>query len=190
MKIYEWPTRKNKIANAIVTGFIVKKIFIADHLVKNLTIEEIKAILSHEIGHVKKFHLGIRALFFLLFYPISTLSLDLIEKFHYIPSEPSFVAVFWMLIAMILYIVFYFGFVFMFICRIQERQADRYVIESGVNIRVYISALTKLAALNFSKKAINKVDEKFQTHPSIQRRIKWVEQYAADFLQGKTTKTM
>ena len=62
----------------------------------------------------------------------------------------------------------------MFFSRIQERQADKYVIKSGIDINTYISALRKIAMLNDAMTKTNKFDDKFQTHPSLEKRISWL----------------
>lgn len=58
--IYKWPTTKRKLANALVSGFRRKTIYISDYLIENASMDEIEAFVAHEIGHVKKHHLWIR----------------------------------------------------------------------------------------------------------------------------------
>lgn len=58
--MYTWPGSKNKTANAVVSGFFKKRIFVTDYLMENLSRDEIEAIVAHEIGHIKKGHLWIR----------------------------------------------------------------------------------------------------------------------------------
>jgi STE24 endopeptidase len=173
VKIYEWSSTKNKVANALVGGLFEKKIFISDYLIKNLEIKEIEAILAHEIGHLKKFHIWIRVALIILAYPLFTMLGYFMDEF-----EPLFHIKIPIVVGIIFVIgmtILYFSLVFMLFTRMQERQADEYAIGLGIDINVFSSALMKLAKLNDSVEKLNRVDEKFQTHPSFENRIKWLK---------------
>jgi STE24 endopeptidase len=174
--IYEYPTKKSKVANALVSGFIAKKIFLSDYLIENASSKEIKAIIAHEMGHMKKNHLWLRLLSILTFM-ITVMGLgygmEWIEM-HFkikIPEIPGIV-----FFAMI--VILYFGFIYLYFTRIQERQADEYVLEVGIDPSVFISSLMRLARLNHTVMRFKKLDEKFQTHPSYTKRILWIERKA------------
>lgn len=171
--LYIWPTKKNKTANALVSGFGKKNIFISDYLIENADEKEIEAIVGHEIGHIKKHHILIRMLVTLVPIPVFSLIgslMDSYEKNNHteIPVIPG------LIVFMVIFIIYY-GVVFHYITRTQERQADDYVLKLGVDPNVYISSLIKLSKLNHMNMKMNKLDEKFQTHPSFARRIRWIE---------------
>ena len=172
--MYIWPAKKKKVANALVSGFRQKNIFISDYLIENVTPEELETILAHEIGHIKRFHLWIRTFVTLLPLPIFIWIGKLMDYYQKIsqrniPEIPGMVGILGLFIL-------YYAWVFRYITRIQERQADGYVLQLNVDPNVYISALLKLAKLNHLTVKINKLDEKFQTHPSFARRIRWIEE--------------
>lgn len=72
------------------------------------------------------------------------------------------------------FIILYFGFFLYFIYRLQERQADSFVLELGIDGTVFISALYKLAKFNHAVMKYNKLDEKLMTHSSMAKRIRWI----------------
>lgn len=170
-KLYLWFTKDNKHANALVSGLLTKQIFLSDYLLENFTEEETKSILAHEIGHIKKHHLWIRTgliLGLFILGPLLGIIMEAYEdKFTEIPL--------WVGLGIIaLFLISYLIFLRYLTSRIQERQADAFVLEMGIEPEVFASALDKLAKLNHAIRRFNKVDEKFQTHPSIDRRIKWI----------------
>lgn len=172
VKIYEWSATKDKVANALVAGLLKKQIFISDYLINHLNLEEIEAILAHEIGHIKKYHLWVRVMLIIFSYPVLGLLGQYMDQYETLSQTR---------IPLPLGIAIMLGVFFGYLClilvlfRLQERQADKYVIKSGIDAKVLVSALQKLATLNNSVFRFNKTDEKFQTHPSFEKRIKWLE---------------
>lgn len=177
--LYEWPTRDKKLVNALVCGLFKKRIFISDYLMDNMTIDEILSILAHEIGHIKKKHtlkrmfmiiIGIVLLAASIF---ALASLDVSLELD-IPGPVIFIII-------ISFVVMYFIFFAKYLYRKHETQADIFVIESGNSPEVFATALMKLAELNHVGKRFNKADAKFQTHPSMVKRIKTIEEkYSVD----------
>lgn len=172
VKLMIWPTKKSKVANALVTGFLKKKqIFITDYLLENMTIKEVEAILAHEIGHIKHHHLWKRVALILVFpalmFGVGSGMDWFEERFTDIPVWIGFSCI-------VVIFVVYFIIAFNFFVRVQERQADEYVLTTGVDYRDFASSLLKLAKLNHMTTKMNKVDESFQTHPSIAKRIHWI----------------
>ncbi len=170
-KLYLWPTKKNKVANAMVSGLITKNVYMSDYLLENLDIEESKAVLAHEIGHIKKHHLWIRtALYLGIFIIFPTLG----AIFEWYEANYNEIPIWFGLLIFAIMFIGYMGLFLYFINRVQERQADAYVLELKVNANVYIKALYKLGKLNNMVMKFDKIDEKFQTHPSTAKRIKWI----------------
>ena len=177
--LYKWPTRDKKLVNALVCGLLKKRIFISDYLMDNMTIDEILSILAHEIGHIKKKHtlkrmfmiiIGILLLMALIF---ALASLDISLELD-IPGPVIFIVI-------ISFVVMYFIFFAKYLYRKHETQADIFVIESGNSPEVFATALMKLAELNHVGKRFNRADAKFQTHPSMVKRIKTIEEkYSVD----------
>jgi STE24 endopeptidase len=171
VKLYLWPTKKNKVANALVAGLIKKEVFISDYLLENLDIEETKAILAHEIGHIKRHHLWIRTALFL---GIIVIFPSVGALFEWYEAEFSEISIWIGVSIIVILFIAYMGFFMYFIYRVQERQADAYVLELGVNPIVFISGLYKINKLNNMVMKFGKLDEKLQTHPSMAKRIKWI----------------
>src|SRR5690606_1678956 len=70
VQVFEWPTTDSKVANALVCGLIHKRVFVASYLLENLSEDEVNAILAHEIGHIVRLHLWIKALLFVAAIPL------------------------------------------------------------------------------------------------------------------------
>ncbi|MCY6371653.1 M48 family metalloprotease [Clostridium ganghwense] len=171
VKMFLWPTKNNRHANALVAGLIRKDIYVSDYLLENFTLEETQSILAHEIGHIKKHHLWIRTgliLGFIIIFPLLGEAMEMYEE------QFSEISIWVGLLIFLSIFVLYFIVLRHYISRVQERQADTFVLDIGVEPLVYISALYKLAKLNNVVFKFGKLDEKFQTHPSIVKRIRWM----------------
>lgn len=133
---------------------------------KNLSFKEIESVLAHEVGHLKGFHLWIKIALIILAFPIFTALGYMMDSFEEMTKIKIPIP---LGIGLVLAMILYFSFLYMFFSRIQERQADKYVIKSGIDINTYISALRKIAMLNDAMTKTNKFDDKFQTHPSFEK---------------------
>ncbi|MCL6600729.1 MAG: M48 family metalloprotease, partial [Alicyclobacillus macrosporangiidus] len=170
--LYVWSSRRGRQANALVSGYLHKHIYLADYLLDHFTQEEVEAVVAHEIGHVKRHHLWIRLLLVVGWVP-------LVEAVGWIgdtyaPDAPDWAAV----VVLVLLFFVYFGLAVRYVSRVQERQADAYVLQLGIPAPVFISALLKLAQLNQAAVRLHRWDERLQTHPSLARRIEWIAQRA------------
>ena len=162
------------IANAAVAGIIPRnrKIFVTDALLRNFTDEQIETIVAHEIGHIRHRHLLISScLVFgylissVLFYQVVMKPLmPLLEGYPILSSIVS-----------ILFFVFYFKVFFNYLSRRFEHQADLYAVDLTKNPEAFKSALENLGFLSGLPKTIRFVLEIFNTHPSIDRRIKFLD---------------
>ncbi|WP_029422236.1 M48 family metallopeptidase [Alicyclobacillus macrosporangiidus] len=170
--LYVWSSRRGRQANALVSGYLHKHIYLADYLLDHLTQEEVEAVIAHEIGHVKRHHLWIRLLLVVGWVPLVEAIGWLGDT--YAPDAPD-----WAAVGVLLLLFFaYFGFTVRYVSRVQERQADAYVLQLGIPAPVFISALLKLARLNQATVRLHRWDERLQTHPSFARRIEWIAQRA------------
>lgn len=172
-QLYQWPTKEKKLANALVVGLVKPKVFISDYYLENAEPNESEAIVAHEVGHLKHKHLLKRLLY---------IAVGLVELFivgyllawyeNYTGKEINpFLGLAILLVPFLLYISL--GLLQYY--RRQERQADEFVLKMGVQPEVLITALLKLARLNHMVPKLKKLDERFQTHPSMARRIKQIE---------------
>lgn len=173
-QIYNWPTKRRKIANAMIWGFKHKKIYVSDYFIENSSIDQIEAVLAHEIGHAKRHHNWINVLLGLAYVPIFALLINIIQYYEYI--NDTHISIVTYIIILAAFYIIYSRLITLFFSRIHEKQADAYVLKLEIDPQVYISALLLLSRLNNSVTKMNKLDEKFQTHPSIARRIRWIEQ--------------
>ena len=175
--IVVWQTRSLAIANAAVAGIApwARKIFLTDALLERFTIEEIETIVAHEFGHIRYKH----PLTYLLFWMTYFLSYMFLYLYILVPMErslpessilPSIVT--------IAFVVFYFVFVFRYLSRRFEYQADLYAARVTGNSEVFKAALSRLAFLNYFPKSIQRLFEVFHTHPSIDRRIAFIDRLA------------
>jgi STE24 endopeptidase len=83
-RIYQWNTR-GQVANAAVIGVLpwIRYVLFTDRLLDSLNESELDAVLGHEIGHAKHFHLPFYALFMLL----STVLIGLIVEIVRLENE-------------------------------------------------------------------------------------------------------
>ena len=65
----------------------------------------------------------------------------------------------------------YLGFIFLKLSKIHEYQADKYVVEVGLEKDDFANALTKLAELNDQITDSTDLGELLGTHPSLENRI-------------------
>ncbi len=172
-KLYQWPTKEKKLANALVTGLVKPKVFISDYYLENAEPNEIEAIIAHEVGHLKHKHLFKRLLYIVGGLCEVYLVGFLMEWYeNYTGKEiNTYLGLAIILVPFILYISL--GLLRYY--RKQEKKADEFALEIGIKPEVMITALLKLARLNHTATKLNKLDEGFQTHPSMARRIKEIE---------------
>jgi len=175
--IYQFSSIKSKYVNAYVMGVLSKKILISDYLIKQFTNNEFEAIITHEIAHLKKYHLSIQLfiiLFGWLFFREITYTLGIILESIFGFYIPYALGVIIPLTVVFSYILLGFPL----LSRFHERQADAYAIRTGILPEVLISALTKGAQLNESPETLGKFEEKFESHPSLSNRIKYIKKFA------------
>jgi len=171
-------SKRSTKSNAYFTGLGPKKrIVLYDTLIKDLSTEEIIAVLAHEIGHYKKHHIymgllagfvqtGITLFIFSLLISNPSLSAALGGK------EPSFhlgLIAFGILYSPISLLT---GLLMNHISRSNEYAADRYVKENS-NAGALISALKKLSSKNLSNLTPHPAYVFFHySHPTLLQRVR------------------
>lgn len=169
-----WETGGLSIANAAVAGIIPgnRRIFVTDALLRNFTDEQVETVVAHEIGHIRHRHLPIFCIIMVCYILSYTLFIQLVAD----PLE-SLLPGYQLLITVIhiFFFIFYFKVVLSFLSRRFEHQADLYAIELTNNSDAFKSALLNLSIMSNLPRPIRYVIELFNTHPSVERRIQFLE---------------
>jgi len=156
-KLYIWPLYEGRIITAGVLGLLpgLRYIMLTPALMQHLDLEELEAVMAHEIGHVKYRHL---LLYVLLIGGFSLFAGFLAEPILYVLlsmnwiyalmatdliSADTIVTLVGGLPLLILLLLF-FRFIFGYFIRNFERQADIYVIKVLGSSRQLISAFNKI----------------------------------------------
>jgi STE24 endopeptidase len=159
---------KWKNANAMVSGIFqrFRFLYLTDYLINNFSIDEIETIIAHELGHIRHKHLEKFILFSIIVFGVWAgvgLFLTLYLNVHFDP---------WNIIVVSAIPCMAISFLFNFLSRRFELQADAYAVELTKKPEIYISALRKLAQINDMSFTQSKSEEVTLTHPSFDRRIK------------------
>jgi Zn-dependent protease with chaperone function len=156
--LLNWPIFEGKMMTAGIMGIVsrYRYILVTDSLLELLSLEELKAVLAHEMGHVKYRHLYFYILFFVGFMVISFGLSDVFLYFIY--AHPLFINMisdtdsktinlFYLILSvpMLLTLFIYFRYIMGFFMRNFERQADLYSAVAMGTPRPAISALERIA---------------------------------------------
>ena len=149
-------SRRSTKSNAFFTGFGKhKRIVLFDTLIQQHTVNELVAILAHEMGHYKKKHirqmlvLGILQTGLMLFLLAQFIAHQGLFDAFYMPQQSVYAG---MLFFAMLYapIDFFVGIVMQFRSRKNESAADQFAAETTRNPGAMVSALKKLSVHNLS----------------------------------------
>jgi Zn-dependent protease with chaperone function len=159
-ELLKWPIFEGRMLTAGIMGLVprYRYILITESLADFLSIEELKAVVAHEMGHVRYRHLFFYLFFFLGF---MFLSFGLFDIFlYFFASHPYFrdlaqagegegASLFYLVLSLpiLLTMFVYFRYVMGFFMRHFERQADLYSAVSMDGPRQTISSLEKIALL-------------------------------------------
>ena len=182
--VYEWKLgEKTRKANAALTGLgNTRRILLADTLLANFSEDEIEAVLAHELGHhvhadmwrglavqSAAAFLGLYAIHLALNRWSVPLGFRGASDFANLP-----------LLAMVT-----LGISLLLLPAINafsrraERAADLFAIRSVGQPAVFASALERLAALNLAERKPHRwIEFVFYSHPSIARRIAFIQRHA------------
>ncbi len=173
-EIVVWKTGSLSIANAAVAGTALwnRRIFLTDVLLYYFTEDEIETVVAHELGHIRYRHIPT----YVLFSVIYMLSAGLFYRFVEEPLTPLLADVPMLLtLCWLVFFILYFVFIFRYLSRRFEHQADLYAVELTGKSAAFKEALLKLAVLNALPASIRRFFELFNTHPSIFRRINFID---------------
>jgi len=181
--IFEFDMSKNtKKANAAFTGIgKSKRIILGDTLLKNFSPEEIETVFAHEMGHYKKRHImklmtvsvfmtfaGLYLTSLAYSNSLNTFGFNSVSEIAALPLLFIYLSLFGLITSPISNIL----------SRKFEWEADTFAIETTRDRKAFISAMEKLADQNLADKTPNKIIEfLFHSHPSIDKRIKFAEDY-------------
>ena len=160
-KIFIWPLFEGRVITAAVLGIVpgLRYVMVTPALLENLTLDELDAVMAHEIGHIKKKHM---LLFLFIISGFSILAGFFLDPFMlFLLSRSSF---YWLLgvtglttenlltvfmaVTILVTMVLYFRFFFGYFIRNFERQADLHVFEAIGSSHSIISAFEKIAVLS------------------------------------------
>ncbi len=136
-RVYLWEPGGGNTQNAAAVGLAppFRYLFLTPALVKEMNREELDAVILHELGHVRKYHL-----LFYLFTSLAGLNAAVLGG-AILPGLNQSER--FLLIACL--VLFYFRFVFGWLSRNMERQADLFSLEKLGSARPLTNALEKLA---------------------------------------------
>jgi len=198
VKILEFQAPVRGEGHAFLIKGLTNKIFISNHILSNFNRNELEAILMHEIGHIKLHHIFKQKTvdFLLYLFSISIFAILFVVvgvvKNIFNWGEHEFI----ISVALVLFVYLagviikgysfnYDGMFTFFNCiRKHEKEADEFVIKNGVEPQVLVSALQKLHTLFVSPVldttpiSFKKIAKKLSTHPSLENRIKYINEFA------------
>ena len=177
-------SRRSHHSNAYFSGIgRVKKIVLFDTLLKQMTQEEIIAVLAHELGHWKKGHVRKRLIM------IETLSLlSFYLAYHLLAwgglpgllnlTQLSLPAQFVILMFLGSLVVFPLTPLSSWLSRNHERQADQFACELSGDPEALASALIKLSGENLANLHPHPFYARFYySHPPVVERVNWLKHY-------------
>ncbi|MCW5210202.1 M48 family metalloprotease, partial [Desulfobulbus sp. N3] len=160
-EILYWPLFEGKMITAGVMGIVprFRYLLLTPALLSALNQEELEAVLAHEIGHVKKYHL---ILYLLLFFGFTLLAEAMSEPLHLLLLNNDWfyrlliwsqisgdkVLFFFEAAIVFLFMLLYFRFLFGYFSRNFERQADLYVFKAQKTAFPLIRSFEKIAAMS------------------------------------------
>ena len=160
-RLLNWPIFEGRMMTAGIMGIIprYRYILVTDALMSALSTDELEAVLAHEMGHAKYFHLLFYMLFFVGFMVISFGLSDVYIYMAYVWSpladlisedDARSMTLFYGMVAvpMLLTLLIYFRYIMGVFMRHFERQADLYSARIMGTPAFIVNALEKIAFLS------------------------------------------
>jgi len=181
-----WPLYEGKMLTAGVMGLSkrFRYLLITPALLNALTSYELEAVLAHEIGHIKKYHLQLYLLLFLCFgLVVSMITQPLVyfllssnvfyNVINFAGIDPEAGITFWGAAPLFVIMLVYFRYIFGFFMRNFERQADLHVFKALRDSSPLISSLEKIGWLSGNIR-----DQPSWHHFSIAQRVDFLHKCA------------
>lgn len=156
-----WPLFEGQMLTAGVMGLVkrFRYLLFTPALLRNLSVMEVDAVMAHEIGHVKRYHLQLYIVLLMGFSLIAQLGSYLFmysllkSRYFYrfsalLEKNTDTVLIFASTVTLLVVLIFYFRFIFGFFMRNFERQADIHALESMGSATGIVNALEKVAFLS------------------------------------------
>jgi len=156
--LYQWPVMGGESLTAAIIGILprLRYILITKGLLAILNKEELRAVMAHEMGHVRRLHLPFFLLLFIVFFVFAYSANDVLvlwllqntALFAWSTGEDSWRQTLFSLIyglPFLFMLLLYFRFIFGFFLRNSERQADLYAMELLGNPYGLVTSLKKIA---------------------------------------------
>lgn len=159
-RVMSWNALNRGLVTAGVVGILrpFRYLLITPGLMGLLSEDEMMAVVSHEVGHVKKRHL---LFYFIFFVGFMVLVFGLLDRLLNLFMNTGFgfnllvssrgeanlaVLSFLRIFLSLFFFILYFRFIFGYFMRNFERQADLYCFQSGIDPGHMVSAFQKLGA--------------------------------------------
>ncbi|RLF53811.1 MAG: hypothetical protein DRN37_11125 [Thermoplasmata archaeon] len=180
--LLRWPLFEGRMMTAGIMGIVARYryILVTDSLFEILTVEELKAVLAHEMGHARYRHLLFYMLFLIGYVVLAFGFFDF--YFYFLATRPFFMKFFStghsegsnlfyfaLSVPMLLSLIIYFRYVMGFFMRNFERQADLYSAKIMGTPEYTISSLEKIALLSGKS-----MDVPSWHHFSIRQRVDYL----------------
>ena len=177
--ILYWPIFGGKMITAGVMGLTKKfrYILVTHALIESLSLEELRGVIAHEIGHVKKRHLIKYFISVLLFsfIIVNVVNSGLFLCYKMLGADHFHMATIMFTCFMILFLVVYFRLIFGYFMRNFEREADIFALQMIGSATPLVSAFNKITF--YSGRPPTQPN---WHHFSIARRIAYLERCETD----------
>lgn len=165
-------------ANAAVIGLgSSRKIVLSDNLKDKYSIDEIEAILAHELGHqvhrdIIKNLLIEQLMFLIIAYLIAYIQPLIYPWFGYSSiSDPITIP---LLVVMVGFLIWFLSPIEMYISRSFEKRADLYSVKLTTKGDSLIKSLVKMADEALLPLKVNTYERIFLSHPPISARVEYI----------------
>ncbi len=161
--VYRLETGDSPQMNGHLTGLPgLYWIFVTDDLLEQCDSSQIRAVVAHEIGHLRGYHIPKRILFSVGYWFVG------FTAYSVVPSI-------WLLLTAV---AFYRFYALGWVTTAQEYAADAYAA-SATSPETVVSMLERLAQINIMKRDRGRQKDLANGHPSIQKRITQLRDDAA-----------